>query len=505
MDKLMLAVPYLPLALAVVFGISQLLMQVFVPRQQRRWLTYVAILEMSALSLVTILAFLSRAQIQAMPPMLQNLALANYQFLDGFALFFYLLLITASFVTILVSAHYLERENLARGEYYSLIFFALAGMMVMVSAQHLMTLFIGLEIMSMSTYILVGYQRESTRSNEGAFKYFMLGALASALLLYGIALTYGVAGSLDMTAIQSFYQTHPIGPLGSMGLILILAGLGFKIGAVPFHTWTPDAYEGAPMPITGFMATAIKAAAFALLIKILGGPFVMLRSYWVELVVILSALTMITGNLLALVQVNIKRMMAYSSIVHTGYLLMGIAALSIQPDSQIRSALLYYLFIYVISSLGVFVALTHLSGRGEKIQNIEDFSGLASEYPFTAAALGLFMFSFIGLPPLGGFFAKYFLFSEVIRLQDPLLQGLAVFAILNSILSIAYYLRIITTMYFKPVSSYWKQAESRPLSVSFLLFITGLITLWSGFAPFNLLGIIPGLTPLVNWLQAIIV
>ncbi len=505
MDKLMLFIPYLPLALAILFGISQLLMQVFIPAQNRRWLTYIALLEMSALSLVTILAYLSRAQIKDMPPGMQNVALANYQFLDGFALFFYLLLIAASFVTLLISAHYLERENMPRGEYYSLIFFALAGMMVLVSAQHLMTLFIGLEIMSMSTYILVGYQRENPRSNEAAFKYFMLGSLASALLLYGIALTYGVVGSLDMSAIQSFYQTHPIGPLGSMGLILILAGLGFKVGAVPFHTWTPDAYQGAPMPITGFMATAVKAAVFALLIKLLGEPFVILRAYWVELIVLLSALTMITGNLLALVQTNIKRMLAYSSIVHTGYLLMGVSALSIQPDSQIRSALLYYLFIYVISTLGVFVALTHLSGRGEKIQEIEDFSGLATDYPFTAAALALFMFSFIGVPPLGGFFAKYFLFSEVLRLQDPLLQGLAIFAILNSILSIAYYLRLVVTIYFKPVNAIWKQAESRPVSISFLLLVTGLITIWTGFAPFNLLGIIPGLTPLINWLQAIVV
>ncbi|MEZ0368435.1 MAG: NADH-quinone oxidoreductase subunit N, partial [Candidatus Sericytochromatia bacterium] len=353
--------------------------------------------------------------------------------------------------------------------------------------------------MSMSVYILVGYRRNEMRSNEAAFKYFMLGSLASALLLYGIALTYGVTGSVELTAIQRHYVSQPLGALGSMGMLLILVGLGFKVAAVPFHNWAPDAYEGAPMPITGFMATAVKAAAFALMLKVFGQAFIGVRSYWFEIVSLLAALTMISGNVLAFAQQNVKRLLAYSSIVHTGYLLMGISALSLENETQIRAAILYYLFIYVISSLGVFLALTYLSSEGETLQRLEDYAGLAKAHPFSAAMLALFMFSFIGIPPLGGFFAKYFLFSEAMRQHQELLVA---FAILNSILSIVYYLRLVALMYMKPTDPVWTQTpQARPAALAMVLAVTGVITFWAGFAPFNLLGLIPGLLPLVEWLR----
>lgn len=497
MDKLMPLMPYLPLACAIIFGISQLLLQVFLPNERRHWLTYSALVQMSFLGLVTVMAYTAKMRLSALTPADQSSALQAYHFLDGFSLFFYLLLIVAGFVTVLSSSFYLEREQLVKGEFYALLFFALSGMMVLSSANDMMTLFVGLEIMSMATYVLVGYRRNDVRSNEGAFKYFLLGSMASALLLYGIALTYGVTGSVDLTMIQRFYASQSIGALGSMGMLFILGGLGFKVAAVPFHNWAPDAYEGAPMPITGFMATAIKAAAFALMLKVLGEAFVGLRSYWVEVVSILAALTMLTGNVLAFVQTNLKRMLAYSSIAHTGYLLMGISALSLEGDNQVRAAILYYLFIYVLSSLGVFLILTYLSGQGEVRQKIEDFAGLAKSHPFSALMLALFMFSFIGVPPLGGFFAKYFIFTESLRQHQ---TWLVMFAVLNSILSVAYYLRVVVVLYFKPAAESFKLPD-RPLALGGMVALMAVITLWAGFAPFNLLGVIPGLTPLVEWLR----
>lgn len=499
MDKLMLIVPFIPLCLAILFGISQLLLQVFLPNEKRTWLTYIGLLEMSFLGLATVLSYTARARLPGLSPVDQNVALQAFSFLDGFALFFYLLLIAAGFVTILSSSFYLEREELINGEFYALIFFALSGMMVLASAGDLMTLFVGLEIMSMAVYILVGYRRNEVRSNEGAFKYFMLGSMASAILLYGIAMTYGVTKTVELEAIQRYYASTNMGSLGALGLLMILVGLGFKVAAVPFHTWAPDAYEGAPMPITGFMATAVKAAAFALLLKVLGDAFIVVRSYWVETVMILAALTMITGNVLAFVQQNIKRMLAYSSIAHTGYLLMGVASLTLDTESQVRAAILYYLFIYVISSLGVFLVLTYLSAKDEAIQQIDDFAGLSKAHPYSALMLALFMFSFIGVPPLGGFFAKYYLFSEALRQHQTLLVA---FAVLNSILSVAYYLRIVGVMYLKEPNSYWSTPLThRPASLAIVLGLSGVITLWAGFAPFNLLGLIPGLLPLVEWLR----
>lgn len=492
MDKLMIMAPYLPLALAVLFGISQLLFQVFLNREQRQWLTYIALIEAAALIFACSAVFALRGQVQ------DPAILAHYAFFTPVSLFFYMLFSISTLVTILSSSLYLEQENLQAGEFYALLFFALSGMMLLASGQDLMTLFIGLEIMSMSIYILVGYRRNDERSNEGAFKYFLLGSLASAIMLYGMALTYGTAGSLQIQTLKTYYAQQALGPLAGMGLLMLICGMAFKVAAVPFHTWTPDAYEGAPMPITGFMATAVKAAGFVLLLKVLGDSFVLLRSYWLEIVMTLAALTMLVGNVLAVVQNNFKRMMAYSSIVHTGYLLMGVAALN-PSNPEPRAALMYYLLIYVMSTLGVFMALTHLSQRGEKYQNIADYAGLSKEHPFTAFALALFMFSFIGIPPLGGFFAKYYLFSQSME------QGLGLlvaFAIFNSLLSIYYYLRVVAVMYFQPVNEVWQRAQVRPVSVTLVLTLTVLVTVWSGIGPFNLFWSIPGLVPLVKWLQA---
>lgn len=514
MDKLYLVLPYLPLSLCVLFGIVLLLMQVFVKNSQRHFLNYAALLGTSLLGLSTVLSFKVLGEVstgaRVVSAELKQQILNNYAFLDAFALFFYLVLIIGTFLTLLVSTSYLEREGLVRGEFFALIFFALSGMMILVSADHLMTLFIGLEIMSMAVYILVGYQRKSLFSNEGAFKYFLLGAMASAILLYGIALTYGTVGSLELVDIRNHYSTgNMLQPLGAVGMLFLIGGMAFKVSAVPFHTWAADAYQGAPTPVTGFMATLVKTAAFALILKVLGEAFLPLRVQWVEAVALLSALTMFVGNVMAFTQQNFKRMLAYSSIVHTGYLLMGVAALSLQNTNHIRAAIGYYLLIYVFSSLGVFALLSHLSGRGEQRQLIADYAGLSKSHPWLSAALALFMLSFIGVPPLGGFFAKYYLFTETLRQAsgETFMVALVGFAIINSILSIAYYLRVVTTLYMSPAVDVAEPEDTSgfaprsSMALNAVLAITVLVTFWTGFAPMNLFNVIPGLTPLISWLQ----
>lgn len=518
MDKFYFVLPYLPLVLCVLSGILLLLMQAFLKHSQRHLLNYVALLGMGVVGLSTVISVKTLGEIGtgviALPAELKSQILSHYTFLDSFSLFFYLVLIVGAFLTLLSSTSYLERENLVRGEFFALIFFALSGMMVMVSADHLMTLFVGVEIMSMAVYILVGYQRKSLFSNEGAFKYFLLGAMASAILLYGIALTYGTVGSLDLVDIRNHYTTgNMLQPLGAVGMLLLIGGMAFKVAAVPFHTWAADAYQGAPTPVTGFMATLVKTAAFALILKVLGEAFLPLRVQWVEAVALLSALTMFVGNVMAFTQTNFKRMLAYSSIVHTGYLLMGVAALTLQNTNQIRAAMGYYLLIYVFSSLGVFAILSYLSGRGEKRQLISEYAGLSKSHPWISAALALFMLSFIGVPPLGGFFAKYYLFTETLRQAsgDTFMVALVGFAILNSILSIAYYLRVVTTLYMLPAVETEAEGEASPagmpssLALNAVLTVTVLITFWTGFAPVNLFNVIPGLTPLIAWLQQALV
>ena len=508
MDNFYFLLPYAPLSVCVLMGIILLLMQVFTKHAQRFSLNYVSLLGMSLVGLTTIWAMKAMGdmvnKVSTLPEDVRQQVLSHASFLDNFALFFYLVLIIGSFLTLLVSAHYLEREKLVRGEFYALIFFALAGMMVLVSANSLMTLFIGLEIMSMAVYVLVGYQRKSAFSNEGAFKYFLLGAMASAILLYGIALTYGAVGSVELSDIRLHYMTgNALQPVGAIGMLLLISGLAFKVAAVPFHTWAADAYQGAPLPVTGFMATLVKTAAFALFLKVLGEAFLPLRVQWVEVIALLSAMTMLVGNIMAFTQKNFKRMLAYSSIVHTGYLLMGLAALNLQESNQVRAALGYYLLIYVFSSLGVFTLLSYLSGRDESRQNISDYAGLHRQHPFLAAAMALFMFSFIGVPPLGGFFAKYYLFTETLRQTagEGFMVALVGFAIFNSILSIAYYLRVVTTIYMHPPGDELPAQGLRSLSLNGGLTITLLVTFWTGFAPVNLFWMIPGLTPLVDWLQ----
>jgi NADH-quinone oxidoreductase subunit N len=483
-------IAFIPFALPVFWGLLVLLLGVFLAPKQRYILSHLSLVGVALVSLSAIMAY------KALAP--NSEILAGYLVLDTYFLFFALLLTVATFITVLSATYYLEREGLVKAEFLALLFFCLSGMLLLTASRDLITLFVALEIVSMSVYVLVGYDRENIKANEGAFKYFLLGSMASALLLYGIALLYGSVASTRLYTIHHYFSTHVHEPLAAMGLLLVLVGLAFKVAAVPFHTWSPDAYEGASIPVTGFMATAVKAAIFALLIRVLAEGFISLKTYWIEVLAVLSVLTMLTGNILAFTQRNIKRMLAYSSIAHTGYLLMGLTALTLQPGNEAVPALLYYLFIYVFSSLGIFTALTWLSSQNEELVEISDLSGLAKAYPLTAFGLALLFFSFIGVPPLGGFFAKYYLFLTTLQAHQTFLVGVAVLA---SILSIVYYLRIVMVMYMEPTAEHWQVPRIRPITLGAVLGCCSFAVLWAGFAPVNFLNVFPGLMPLLEWLQ----
>jgi len=481
---------FLPVALPVFWGLVLLLIGVFVPsRKQGSLLFYLSIVGLGCVGAASIKAYIDWPNAEIM---------GGYLMVDPYALFFHLLLTVATFVTVLNASYYLEREGLVQAEFYALLFFALSGMLLLSSSRDLITLYIALEVVSVAIYVLVGYARNNIRANEGAFKYFLLGSLASALLLYGIAMLYGSVASTRLYALHTYFSTHPLEPLAGMGLMLVLIGMAFKVAAVPFHTWSPDAYEGASMPVTGFMATAVKAAFFALMIRVLGEGFISLKSYWVEVVGVLAILTILGGNILAYTQRNIKRMLAYSSIAHTGYLLTGLTALALHAGNEAIPALLYYLLIYVLSSLGIFTALTWLSSQNEEFVQISDLAGLGKRYPLTALGLSILFFSFIGVPPLGGFFAKYYLFLTAIQAQQ---TAVVAVAILGSILSIVYYLKVIMTLYMEPTAPHLEAPRVRPIALGAVLGCSGFAVLWAGFAPVNFLNVFPGLVPLLQWLQ----
>lgn len=345
-------------------------------------------------------------------------------------------------LTILTSIKYLDREGLQYPEYNILTVFSVMGMQVMASALDLVVVFIALELMSISVYVLVGFRRADRRSNEAAVKYFILGSAASAILLYGAALLYGATGSVQLPQIQTWSAAHA-GAQGAvywMGTWLVILGLLFKVAAVPFHMWMPDVYEGAPTPITGFMTTALKAAAFGTFLRVIMA--VGTREELIVLLSILTVATMVIGNLVALTQSNLKRMLAYSSISHTGYLLLGVL-------SGGYSSVLIYLVVYAAMNFGAFLVLTLLSERGDAGLNLHDLSGLARRRPALAFSLAVFLFAMAGIPPTAGFAAKYILFYGAVQAGH---LWLVVIAVLCSAISVYYYLRVLVYVYMREPS-----------------------------------------------------
>jgi NADH-quinone oxidoreductase subunit N len=378
---------------------------------------------------------------------------------DAYSNFFNIVFMGSLLFTTLVSFRYLDREQLQFPEYYLLMLFAALGMMLMVSATDLIVFFIALELMSLTVYTLVGFRRSDRRSNEAAMKYFILGSAASAILLYGTALLYGATGTTSIHPIMLFIQTHSSGagfsPIGVLGIWLVVLGFLFKIASVPFHMWMPDVYEGAPTPITGFMTTGLKAAAFASFVRIFismgygKGLTETVQSHIHDILWVSAAATMLVGNLVALTQTSLKRMLAYSSIAHTGYLLVGIIA---APTSELGWApVVMYLVTYSAMNLGAFIVLTILSTREDTGLNLNDLAGLSRRHPWLSLSMGVFMFSMAGVPPTAGFIGKYQIFYGAVQAHETLL---VVLAVLCSCISVYYYLRVLVYLYMRdPVGS----------------------------------------------------
>ena len=393
---------------------------------------------------------------------------------EGFSVFFHFLVIAIAAVVILSSFEYLKVQRIRAGEYYGLILFGTVGMCLMSSAIELVLIFIALEISSISTYVLAGFRRREASSSESALKYFLLGSFATAFFLYGVALMFGATGSTNIDAIsQALHSGNaPVPVLAYVATAFMFVGLAFKVSSAPFHIWAPDVYEGAPAPIVGLMSTGPKAAAFAILLRVMFEANAPGR-FW--LIWVSAALTMTLGNVCALVQYNVKRLLAYSSIAHAGYLLVAFAA---QPELG-TSAAMFYTAAYAAMNVGAFAVVTHFANVGEKYVTLEDYAGLGRSSPVLAATFTFFLMSLIGIPITGGFFAKFYVLSAALKSN---LVGLAIILVLNSAVGAYYYLRIIVMMYMREPRG---EVPVTPVPAAAALVITVcvLLTLYLGVLP----------------------
>ena len=403
---------------------------------------------------------------------------------DRFAIYFFYLFLAGTAIAILMSVRYLETEHENHGEYYALMLLSVAGMMCMAAGFDIVLIFIGLELMAISTYVLVGFLRRDRRSNEAALKYFLLGAFSSGIFAYGLSLLYGLCGSTNLAVIHQELLRKAVDPqykaVAVIALITTMTGLLFKIAAVPFHQWAPDAYEGAPTSITGFMSVAVKAAGWAMLLRILVIGLMPLRAVWVPLLVFVSIATMTGANFAALTQTNTKRLLAYSSIAHVGYMLLGLiagTATQLSPDGI--KGILIYLLVYTFMNLGAFGVITSLRHRNIAGDELDDLNGLYSRAPVEAVLMLVFMLSLAGIPPLAGFWGKYFIFLSLIESQHYVLAALGV---LYSVFGLYYYLKIANAMFMRQPE---KGEEHLPVSLAMraALGLTGLATLYIGILP----------------------
>ncbi|MBN2437872.1 MAG: NADH-quinone oxidoreductase subunit N [Deltaproteobacteria bacterium] len=367
--------------------------------------------------------------------------------IDNFGTFFKGLSLIVSLLVTLLSLRYVEREGIIKGEYYALLLFGVLGMMIMVSSTHFITIFIGLEVMSISIYILCGLLSGNRGSAEASLKYFLLGAFATAFLLYGMALIYATTGILDIRDIARYITAgdFALTPMFMIGMALIIVGFGFKTASVPFHMWTPDVYEGAPTSITAYMATGIKAAAFGAFLRVFYTAFAPFLISWSEMLWLIAVATMTLGNITALVQDDVKRMLAYSSIAHAGYILIAFVI----GDQMSSASILYYLLVYTFMNIGAFTIVILLGRKGAENTGIEGYAGLAGRHPLLALSMSIFLLSLAGIPPLAGFMGKFYVLSAAVKAQY---YWLAVIGVLNSVVAVYYYLRVIMAMYFKESS-----------------------------------------------------
>jgi NADH-quinone oxidoreductase subunit N len=460
------------------FGVLLMLLQPFVKNRQA--LTFVAMLGAAGGTMLTY--FGTRLPGPGFAGLVQS---------DMYSIFFHWLVGLVAFLVILASDTYLEREQLDAAEFYALILFATAGMGVLASAQELLTAFIGLEMSSISSYVLAGYRRDSIKSTEAAVKYFLLGSFATAFFLYGIALVYGVRGTTNLAALAT---ADPHSGLLRLGLTLILVGLCFKVAAAPFQIWTPDVYEGAPTPVTALFAAGPKAATFALLLRIFT-TIDAATTFWFWAFWILAALTMFVGNLGAVVQTNVKRLLAYSSIAHAGYVLVAFTAVTSMKGNieggaaAAYAAVLFYLLGYSLVKVGAFTILSDLGGRGERFLTLDDFAGLGTRQPLAAAALTLFLLSLLGLPITAGFFGKFYVFKAAVNSN---LIWLAILMAANSIIGAYYYFRVIVYMYMRDYKGNLPAEAPARLSVTSAMVVAVAVvaTLYLGLFPTHVLNIV---------------
>jgi len=395
---------------------------------------------------------------------------------DSFAIFFHILIPAISAICILASLEYLEIQKINTGEYYGLILFGTVGMVLMSSAVELVLIFIALEISSISTYILAGYRRRTASGTESSIKYFLLGSFATAFFLYGVALMFGATGSTSIDEISIAVGTGRVpGVLAFMAVALMIVGLGFKVASAPFHIWTPDVYEGAPAPVVALMSTAPKAAAFAVMLRVL---FATTSTGWYPLIWISAALSMTIGNFGALIQNNVKRMLAYSSIAHAGYLLVAFAA----QNELGMSAAMFYTASYAAMNVGAFAVISHIGSTGERYVTVDDYAGLGRRSPLLAFTLTVFLLSLIGIPATAGFLGKYYVFTAAISGHAGSLIWLAIIGVINSAVASYYYLRLIVVMYMRePVIAEAPVAATPAMKLALLL--TAIATIYLGVIP----------------------
>ena len=408
---------------------------------------------------------------------------SNIFIVDDFSIFSKVLILIGAIAALAMSLNYIRNEGIEKFEYPILIMLSTLGMMMMVSANDLISLYVGLELQSLALYVLAAFKRDTLKSSEAGLKYFVLGALSSGMLLYGASLIYGFSGTTNFETIQAMFTSNNEPSLGIIvGIVFIISAMAFKVSAVPFHMWTPDVYEGSTTSVTAFLSMAPKIAAMALFIRLVYVPFYGLVPEWQQVIVLISAATMIIGALAAIRQTNIKRLMAYSSIGHMGFALLGLSA----GTQQGVESVLIYMFIYLFMNIGVFVVILSMRVNGVMLENIYDLSGLGKNNPFLAIIFAVLMFSLAGIPPLAGFFGKFYVFLAAV---DSGLYILCIIGVVSSVVGAFYYLRIVKIMYFdEPVDNFEKPSSASMIS---LLSISGIFTTFFIVAP----------TPLISWAQ----
>jgi NADH-quinone oxidoreductase subunit N len=472
-------VPIIPQLIVAVLAMVVLVADAVAPKMSKR-----------ALANISVLGLLAALVIQIGQQSSAATLLADMVVADQYARFFNIVFLVGSLISVLMSVEYLEREGISHGEYYALLLLATVGMMIMGSAMDLIIVFLGLEVLSISLYILAGYARDRLVSEEAGLKYFLLGSFASAFFLYGIALVYGATGSTNLKAIASQIGPGGTSPLLLAGAALLIVGFGFKVAIVPFHIWTPDVYEGAPTSVTAFMSVGAKAAGFAAFLRVFATALPELSADSARVIALLAGLTMVVGNFIAVVQQNVKRILAYSSIAHAGYIMMGMVA-AIHPSNGATAgdaiaSVLFYTLAYTVTNLGAFAVVMAFRRHGEEVLELDDYAGLGLKYPALGAAMTLFMVSLAGLPPTVGFLGKLYLMRAALSAG---FTGLVIVGVLTSVVSFYYYLAVIVRMYMAPPSASTAETVAHADShLSLALVLTAAGTLLLGIFPSAVLG-----------------